>query len=150
MLPASDKEVQTVAKAETDIVTGHGRILVMDDEDMIRSVAVAILKHLGYMAETAEDGEKMLEMYQQASRLSNPYDAVIMDLTIPGGLGGEQAVKKLLEIDPEVKAIVSSGYSNDPILANYQTFGFSGVVVKPFTVEQLADALADVLQQEKA
>lgn len=149
LLPASDGDVPTAATAKkVEAIAGHGRILVMDDEEMIRAVAVAILEHLGYTAEVAEDGEEMLEQYQRAAAAGKPYDAVVMDLTIPGGLGGEQAIKKLLEMDPAARAMVSSGYANDPIIANYRTYGFSGVVVKPFTVEQLAAALSELLLQE--
>ena len=74
--------------------------------------------------------------------LNQPFDAVIMDLTIPGGMGGKEAIKRLLEIDPEVKAIVSSGYSNDPIMADFKKYGFCGVVAKPYTLEELGEALS--------
>lgn len=145
MLPASKEVVKPAVKKDAAATLGKGRILVMDDEEMIRMVSMAMLQHLGYTAEAAEDGEKMLEMYKEGALQGKPYDAVIMDLTIPGGLGGEQAVKKLLAIDPQAKAIVSSGYANDPILAHYHSHGFSGVVVKPFAIEQLASALSEVL-----
>ncbi len=147
MLPASDETVKAAVEPEASVAPGQGRILVMDDEEMIRTVSVAMLEHLGYTADAVEDGEKMLELYQRASTEGKSYDLVIMDLTIPGGLGGEQAVKKLLEMDPHARAIVSSGYANDPIIAHYRSYGFAGMVVKPFAIEQLAESLFEVLQR---
>jgi len=146
LLPASDEETATAPKKEAaEVAARSGRILVMDDEEMVRTVSLAMLEHLGFTADSSADGEEMLERYRQAMAAGSPYDAVVTDLTIPGGLGGEQAVIKLLEIDPQAKAIVSSGYANDPIVANYRSHGFSGVMVKPFTLEQLAAVLSEVL-----
>ncbi len=119
----------------------------MDDEEMIRDVATKMLEKSGYRVETAIGGRKAIEMYQQAVEAGKPFDVVIMDLTIPGGIGGKEAVRHILEINPEAKVIVSSGYANDPIMANYAEYGFSGVVAKPYTLSNLHEVLSRVLEK---
>ena len=146
-LPASDKIVPE--KEKVKLIKGQGRILVMDDEASLRKVVGRMLKNLGYESEFAKDGAEAIWMYKEAQETEEPYDAVILDLTIPGGMGGKDAVKKLLEIDPEVKAIVSSGYSADLVLANFQEYGFKGMMPKPFTSQSLGKVLHEVLQGEK-
>lgn len=121
------------------------RILVMDDEAMIRDVVGVMLRTFGYDVDFAEDGAQAIERWQAARRAQTPFDLVIMDLTIPGGLGGKDTLAKLREFDPAVKALVSSGYSNDPIMAEYAVHGFCGVVPKPYTVQRLRDAIQDAL-----
>ncbi|MCD6533871.1 MAG: response regulator, partial [Deltaproteobacteria bacterium] len=121
------------------------RILVMDDEEIIREVVSQLLEACEYEVETAEGGQSAIEMYQQARACGRPFAAVIMDLTIPGGMGGEEAIKELLLLDPEVKAIVSSGYADDPIMANYVEYGFKGIVSKPYSINQLREVLSRVL-----
>ena len=108
-----------------------------------------MLEKLGYESEFAKDGAEAIEMYKAAMESGMPYDAAILDLTIPGGMGGKDAVNKLLEIDPEVKAIVSSGYSDDPVMSNFQEYGFKGMMPKPFTSQSLSKVLHEVLQGEK-
>jgi two-component system cell cycle sensor histidine kinase/response regulator CckA len=118
----------------------------MDDEETVREVASRMLKHIGYEdVEVAADGTAAINMYRQAMRAGKPFDVVILDLTIPGGMGGKETIKKLLEINPGVKAIVSSGYSSDSAVAEYKEHGFSGVVAKPYTIEQLRTALNAVV-----
>ena len=117
----------------------------MDDEEIIRETAKEILEHLGYMVELAHDGRKAIEMFKKALESERPFDAVIMDLTIPGGMGGKEAVLHLREIDPNVKVIVSSGYSNDPIMADCRQYGFDDLVSKPYTVGELSRKLFDVI-----
>ena len=146
-LPASEKMVPE--KEETRLIKGHGRILVMDDEASLRKMLGRMLKDLDYESEFAKDGAEALQMYKDAQESEKPYDAVILDLTIPGGMGGKEAIKKLLEIDPEVKAIVSSGYSDDPVLANFQEYGFKGMMPKPFEFRSLGKVLHEVLKGEK-
>ena len=125
---------------------GSGRILVMDDEEIIRDVADGILSRLGYEVECASNGAHAVEVYAQAKEKGRPFDVVIMDLTVPGGMGGKETLKKLREIDPGVTAIVSSGYSNDPIMAEYGKYGFRGVVCKPYTIKELSDAVQRVIK----
>ena len=120
---------------------GTGRILVMDDEEVIREVASEMLEYLGYRVEVCGDGAEALELYRNAQATEEPFAAVIMDLTVPGGMGGREAMMKLLEIDQGVKVIVSSGYSNDPVIANYRDYGFCGVVAKPYKTHDLGNVL---------
>jgi PAS domain S-box-containing protein len=144
-LPASESVV-ACADAETDRhAFGTGRVLLMDDEEIIRETAREILQHIGYKVELANDGNRAIEMYENALRSGTPFDAVIMDLTIPGGMGGKDAVLHLREIDPHVRAIVSSGYSNDPIMADCRHYGFDEVVSKPYNVGELSRKLFDVI-----
>jgi len=146
-LPASDKIV--AEKKEVKLIKGQGKILVMDDVAALRKIAGRILEKLGYEPEFAKNGAEAIRMYKEAQASEKPYHAVILDLTIPGGMGGKDAVNKLLEIDPEVKAIVSSGYSDDPVLSNFQEYGFKGMMPKPFTSQSLSKVLHEVLQGEK-
>ena len=124
-----------------------GHILLMDDEDYILDVNGEILHGLGYTTEEAHDGEEAIVAYKNAMSTGHKFDAVIMDLTIPGGMGGKEAITKLLKIDPNAKAIVSSGYSNDPVMANYRSYGFKGVVPKPYKIEDLAKCLMEILNE---
>jgi PAS domain S-box-containing protein len=125
---------------------GQGRILVMDDEENVREVATKMLMHLGYEVECAEDGEQAIRRYQEAIVGGRPFDLVMMDLTIPGGMGGKEAVQQILKIDPEAKVIVSSGYANDPVLADFRRYGFLGVVSKPYLLVVLSRAVEEALQ----
>jgi CheY-like chemotaxis protein len=140
-LPASQRELQTSFNFEETAAKGSGRILLMDDEDPIREVAREILSTLGYEVELARDGTEAISLHRTARDSSHPFDAVILDLTVPGGMGGAEAVERLRKIDPEVKAVVSSGYSNDPIMSDYTRYGFRGVVAKPYTANELGATL---------
>ena len=121
----------------------------MDDEEMIRDVASKMLTKLGYEVECSRDGEETIAMYQRARNSNRPFNAVLMDLTIPGGMGGKEAVQRLLTMDPGVKAIVSSGYSHDPIMANFREYGFAGVVSKPYTIKTLSEMVNSILNEKK-
>jgi len=121
------------------------RILVMDDEEMVREVTTQMLKKMGFTVETASDGKQAIEMYKQAMDAGNAFDALIMDLTIPGGMGGKEAIKNILKIDPEAIAIVSSGYADDPVMANYTRYGFKGIAAKPYTMNHLHEVVNRVL-----
>lgn len=145
-LPASDKAVP--AKEEADLIKGEGKILLMDDDRMLREMAGEMLNVLGYEAEFAENGAQALEMHRKAKESGKPYSAVILDLTIPGSMGGKEAIKKLLELDPELKAIVFSGYSDDPVMSNYREYGFRGMIAKPFDLQALSRALYEVIKAE--
>jgi two-component system, cell cycle sensor histidine kinase and response regulator CckA len=122
-----------------------GRILVMDDEDGIRQVATVMLKQLGYETAVARDGLEALEFYLASLRSQKPFDLVILDLTVPGGLGGKETVQRLRQIDAQAKVIVSSGYFNDPVMAHYRHYGFDGVIAKPYKMEELATVVAAVV-----
>ncbi len=144
-LPASSEELLPEMKGTMEAKAGKGKVLLMDDEEVILEVCGEILTHLGYSVEFSRDGTEMLEKYKRAMDSSSPFDVVVMDLTIPGGMGGEQAIKKLREMDPGVKAIVSSGYSNDPVMANYHDYGFVGVVPKPYNIAELSNAVHEAI-----
>ena len=145
-LPASEKLIPAKKEevAETT-VAGKGRVLVMDDEEIIRALLHLELTDIGYEVELTVDGAQAIEQYANAKDSGKPFDAVILDLTVPGGMGGKDVIKKMLEIDPSVKAIVSSGYSTDPIMSDFVEYGFSGVVAKPYKIEQLEKALHSIL-----
>lgn len=113
----------------------------MDDQEAILKMAARVLNRMGYDTACATDGRKAIELFQEAHQTRNPFDIVILDLTVPGGMGGVETISELLKIDPGVKAIVSSGYSNDPIMSNYQEYGFIAVLQKPYTKDQLTEAL---------
>jgi PAS domain S-box-containing protein len=120
-------------------VTAQGRIMIMDDEEMIRSLVETALSRIGYEVVLAEDGDEAVLLYQKAKEAGAPIDLIIMDLTIPGGMGGKDAIKKIHKIDPEAKVIVSSGYSNDPVMANFSEYGFCAAMVKPFQMRELME-----------
>ncbi len=148
-LPATDAE-PTVKPANTvpdrtGQIFGEGKILVMDDDRGIRELAGEILQHLGYRVEFAGDGAEAIASYQAALKSADPFDAVILDLTVRGGMGGKEAIQKLMAIDPGVKGIVSSGYSEDPGITDYEQHGFKGVAAKPYTLEELGEKLNRVL-----
>jgi signal transduction histidine kinase/ActR/RegA family two-component response regulator len=147
-LLASDKAVPE--KEEVKLIKGHGRVLVMDDEASLRKMVGRMLEKLGYESKFAKDGAEAIRMVKEAKEAKKPYDAVILDLTVPGGMGGKEAINKLLEIDPELKAIVSSGYSDDPVLANFKEYGFKGMMPKPFESRSLGKVLHEVLKGDKA
>jgi len=124
---------------------GRGRVLLLDDDDMVRTTTCEMLKRLGYEVVGSAEGNETLEKYQTARNLGKPFDAVILDLTIPGGMGGKETILKLREFDPGVKAVVSSGYSSDSIMANYLQYGFSGVLTKPYQTKDLSSVLQRVI-----
>jgi len=144
-LPASEGEKPMPCAEDARFVRGKGRILVMDDEEAVRDVARGMLETLGYSVALAKDGSEAIEHYKVAMASGAPFDSILMDLTIPGGMGGMEAVKRILEIDSKAKAIVCSGYSNDTIMANYNSYGFRAVVPKPYSLKQLSSAISDVL-----
>ena len=145
-LPASDKEIPE--REESDLLTGEGKLLVMDDDRILREMMREMLEMLGYDAQFAKDGAEAIEMYRKAKESGKPYDAVILDLTIPGGMGGQEVIKILLEMDPEVKAVVFSGYSDGEVMLNYREYGFKGMMPKPFDAYALGKVLNDVLKQD--
>ncbi len=125
------------------------KILVMDDDPMILELSEQMLEFLGHEVVLCTEGESALQKYQAAMQEGSPFDLVIMDLTIPGGMGGEKAIQQLLKIDPDATAIVSSGYSNDKVMSEYKQHGFKAVVVKPYQIEDLTKALQNALDKKE-
>ena len=144
-LPASDKLLQKAEGVQLEPIPGKGRILVMDDEDIVRDTAQLMLQHLDYDVRLARDGAEAIDSYSQAIESGRPFTAVIMDLTIRGGMGGAEALAQLLKMDPAVKAIVSSGYSSGPVISNFRDYGFTAVVTKPYRIQELSEILHRVL-----
>jgi PAS domain S-box-containing protein len=142
-LPAATDVPVQAEPAPERAAAGTGKILVMEDEESLIEVIGSLLEHYGYDVVFAHDGDETLTTYQQANDLGTPFDALILDLTIPGGMGGKETVTKLLAINPQVKAIVASGYANDPIMSEFRQYGFQGCIAKPYQ----ADALHQVLRQ---
>lgn len=128
----------------TGDLTG-GSILVMDDEEVIRDMTAEMLEYLGYKATTCKNGAEAIAQYKTAMESGVPFSAVIMDLTIPGGMGGKEAAQQILAIDPKACLIVSSGYSNDPIMSDYSAYGFNGAIAKPFKMTDFGQLLISIL-----
>ena len=147
-LPVSQKQVPEKESAREIPVFGSGKVLLMDDEEIIRDVAGGMLKQIGYDVEFARNGAEAIELYKNAKESSCPFSAVIMDLTIPGGMGGREALQRLLKIDPEIKAIVTSGYSNDPVMADFREYGFCDIIAKPYRIMDLSKVLHRVITGE--
>jgi PAS domain S-box-containing protein len=147
-LPASAQSSLPLSKTEeTRPGMKKCRILVMDDEEQVRNVVEAMLRTMGHEVLLAKDGEEAQLVYQEAMNHGAPVELVIMDLTIPGGMGGKEAVHKILAFDPEAKVIVSSGYSNDPVMANFKDYGFCSAIVKPYKMAELAKAISQLLDE---
>jgi len=144
-LPASSNEITQANHQELCQSKGKGKLLIMDDEEIIRNCLSDMLQDLGYDTCCAGNGAEAIQIYLHAAELGSPFDAVIIDLTIPGGMGGKETIRKLSEIDKEVKAIVASGYSTDPVMANYKEYGFKAVLSKPFNTQELREALRQVI-----
>ena len=144
--PASSELPAEVTKATQLRLEGQGSILVMEDDPNVQQVFRAALTELGYEVELVCDGEAAIERWFAAREAGQAFDAVIMDLTIPGGMGGKQAMDRVLRRDPEARGIVTSGYSRDAVMSNYRDAGFCAALAKPFTVTGLALLLAQVLE----
>jgi PAS domain S-box-containing protein len=146
-LPVSGVVGEKRENLHEEILGGQGKVLLMDDEEIIREAAGEVLQYLGYTVGFAEDGKEAVELYTEAQK-EDPFDVVIMDLTIPGGMGGKETIQELLKVDPDVKAIVSSGYSTNPVMADFKSYGFKGVVTKPYSIEELSETLHRILNNE--
>ncbi len=141
-LPASDKDSGIKQKE----VGGRKKVLIMDDEEIIRVVAKNMLHHLGYDVEVAGNGDEALSLFWREKTMGKTYDAVILDLTVRGGMGGAETMKRLVAIDAGINAIVSSGYTQDPILADFKRYGFKAVLPKPYKMADLGEVLKSVIQ----
>ncbi len=148
-LPATDTKPVIEPKKQLAEIQGQGKILVMDDQEMLLEMAKRVFGSMGYQAHVAKDGNQAIEMYKESLQSGHPFDLVVLDLTIPGGMGGAEAIQELLKINPKIKAIVSSGYSNDPVMSNYQDYGFCGVIPKPFTKADIREVLSKVFRKEE-
>lgn len=144
-LPALEDVIVVEGGPEEIIAKGKGRIMIMDDEEIVRNVVCDMLSYLGFEGIEARDGHEALALYERSLREGRKIDVVIMDLTIPGGMGGKEAVHRLLLLDPQAKAIVSSGYSNDQVLSDFRSAGFSDIVSKPYQLLDLSRVLSSVL-----
>jgi two-component system, cell cycle sensor histidine kinase and response regulator CckA len=145
-LPASDHKMTHPPVEDRKMRLGKGKILVMDDEEMVREVMGRMLANLGYETRFAEDGVEAIKLFTEAREEGCAFDAVILDLTVPGGMGGKESIAQLHRIDPQIKAIVSSGYSDDPVMANFRKAGFRGVIAKPYKVAELGRVLHEVIR----
>ncbi len=144
-LPALENAQIEAQEDEQRIEQLHGRVLLMDDEEIIREVGSEMLQSLGLEVVTAKDGDEAIQLYRQGMEDRKKYNVVVLDLTVPGGKGGKETINELKKIDPEIKAIVSSGYSNDPILAEFDKYGFSGYVSKPYRIEEMANSIRKII-----
>jgi nitrogen-specific signal transduction histidine kinase/ActR/RegA family two-component response regulator len=146
-LQASSHPVTTepVSRVEQARLEGPPRVLLMDDEPSLLDVSGRVIELLGFRVGKAADGEQALALYREAAEAGDPYHVVILDITVPSGMGGVETLKWLKQIDPNVRAIVSSGYSNDPVMSDYRAYGFSGVLPKPYRVNELQDMLSGIL-----
>ncbi len=122
------------------------KILVMDDDEIIIKAIGRILKNLGYLGEFTSNGAEAIELYKEARKSDKPFDLVILDLTVPGGMGGEKTLEKLIEIDPGVKVMVSSGYSENPVMTDFKKYHFKGALVKPYTLNEMEEAITLILE----
>lgn len=145
LLPASEERSVPYANPEVKQQSATGRLLIMDDEELILDITKKMLNKMGYNTETAKNGEETIALYKEAMEKGYPFDCVIMDLTIPGGMGGKETLRILKEYDPGITAIVSSGYSNDPVMSKYKEYGFAGVSEKPYSFEDLRKEVERVL-----
>jgi CheY-like chemotaxis protein len=150
-LPADPSEEDIIiAPGDTDpLSVESARILIMDDDKQVCTIARKMITRFGFQSSVVSDGKQAVIAYQAAKDEQDPYDVVLMDLTIPGGMGGKEAILKILETDPNACAVVISGYSNDPVLANYQDYGFKGMLVKPFKISELKKCLETVLKTKQ-
>ncbi len=150
-LPASSKSVKPQETLEAAILShrGHERLLVMDDEEALRKLLDAVLTNLGYQVQTARDGAEAIALYEQAKAAGKPFDAVLLDLTVSGGMGGVEAAAKLKEVDPACKLIVSSGYAGAPVMSDFRPYGFEEVIPKPWTVAELGSVFRRVLVKDR-
>jgi len=149
-LPAASSESKVeIMDDEGHVYVGDGKILIMDDQVEILDILKKTLNQMGYEVASTTDGTQTIKMYRKALEAGSPFDLVLLDLTVPGGMGGAKTVIELLKIDPTVKAVVSSGYSGDQIMANYEDYGFCGVIPKPYTTSQLSEVLKKIFSKKR-
>ena len=143
-LPAFGKDVihdNDLTETAEAVMKKKGKILVMDDAKSVRDVTGAMLSYMGYDVEFAREGREAVAIYRAAKESGEPFDAVILDLTVSGGMGGKETIELLIALDPHIKAIISSGFSGDPIMSEYQEYGFKTAILKPYKMEELEEVL---------
>jgi CheY-like chemotaxis protein len=145
-LPATQLAAQRAEPPALEARSGGGRVLVMDDDPAVRSVARNMLARLGYEVSCATEGSEAVEAFRRAAEGGRAYDAVLVDLTVPGGMGGVETVARLRAIDPAVRAVATSGYSGDGAMARFREQGFAAVVAKPYTLEELGRAVGEAVR----
>ena len=141
-LPASSEEIRQKELQINPSPAFKGKILVMDDEDIVRETICEMLENLGYTAIGANDGSEAIELYKNAQKLDQPFNMAIIDLVVPEGMGGEETIKNLLKLNSDIKAIVSSGNSNNPIMTEFEKYGFKDAIAKPYRIKDLDNKLS--------
>lgn len=130
-------------------MTSKGKVLLMDDEQVILDVTNEVLRFLGYEVMFARDGAAAIELYRQEREKGKPFDLVILDLSVPDGVGGKEAFEKLHALDPAAKIVISSGFTNDPMLTDYASFGLNGVLAKPYRITEIKALLENMIPPRK-
>ncbi len=148
ILPASSDPVKPAKSQETEIIHGQGKVLLMDDQKIVLDIGGEILRFLGYDVHFAGNGEEAIELYKSAKEGNKPFDVVILDLTVTDGMGGWEAFKELRDYDSGIVAIASSGFTNNPIMAYWQKYGFSGVIGKPYRIANLSEVMYKLTHQD--
>ncbi|MBD3240968.1 MAG: PAS domain S-box protein [Chitinivibrionales bacterium] len=147
--PAQDLDFEREVEDIADSSVARRRVLFMDDEDYIRRTAAKLLEHIGYETITAARGEEVLDLYRESLDESRPFDVVVLDLSVSGGKGARETISELRQLDPEVRAVVTSGYATDPILNDFRRFGFTAALSKPYTVQTIEQAIAKALEDSE-
>jgi DNA-binding NtrC family response regulator len=145
ILPAVKKKIIEKTEKQKSGFRISGTVLLMDDDDMIRRVGESLLANLGLTVVSAEDGESAVKIFKESYERGELFDLVILDLTVKGGMGGLEAFAAMMRITPEVKGIVSSGYSSDPVMSNYREYGFAGVLKKPYMFNELSSLIKELI-----
>lgn len=148
-LPACSEDIKEHTSNNAPLSMGNGRILILDDEKIVTTVLTEMLKQMGYEGIVTHEGKATIDVFKNNLLSNEHFDAVILDLTIPGGMGGKETMKELLKIDPSVIGIVSSGYSNDPIMSEYTEHGFKAILMKPYRIHELADVLSSLILKKE-
>jgi CheY-like chemotaxis protein len=151
-LPAGETEEALDEEERSEGLTSEwekASVLFMDDEQELAEVTTSLLDEMGYEVVSVPDGQKAIEEYCRAFFKGDKFDVLIMDLTIPGNMGGREALQKILEVDPEVQAVASSGYSSDPVMSRFSDFGFKAALVKPYKIEELDAVIQELVRGKK-
>ena len=148
-LPAYKQQVTDTSVERKLTKTGRGKVLVVDDEKMVLKIADKLLLHMDYEVTTTQTGEEAVWLYRQAIESGKPFNAVILDLSMESGMSGTEVMEELIAIDPDVKAIISSGYLRDPVIMNFEDYGFAGILTKPYDPKELDKKLQNIINQDE-